>query len=126
MSLHNESLQTIPMDIDAERQILGILIKYPNQVDQAVDRLRPGHFYDLAHRRVYEIILELYNKQGRVSYTQIYSRLRQERVTDSPAEFLIGLTESFVSLSELDPSITSLQHKQGVRRLVETAEVIKA
>ncbi|NLJ80729.1 MAG: replicative DNA helicase [Firmicutes bacterium] len=115
----------IPMDLDAERQILGILIKYPAQVDRVIDRLRPAHFYDLAHRRIYEIILDLYNKQGRISYTQIYSRLRNDPITDSPAELLIALTESFVALSELEPSVAILLHKEGVRRLVKASETIK-
>ena len=126
MSLTNPAVFDVPMDLDAERQVLGILIKYPQQVDNVIDRLRPGHFYDLAHRRVYEIILELYNKQGRISYTQIYNVLRNDRITDSPAELLISLTESFVSLSELEPSIAVLQHQEGIRRLVKAADTIKA
>lgn len=114
------------MDLNAERQVLGILIKYPAEVDNVVDRLRPIHFYDLAHRRVYEIIMDLYNKRGRISYTQVYNELRAERITDSPAEFLISLTESFVSLSELEPSMAILQSKYNIRRLVEAADQIRA
>lgn len=120
-----EAADTALADVNAERQVLGILIKYPREVDSVVDRLRPHHFYDLAHRRVYEIILELYHKRGRISYTQVYNELRKEQITDSPAEFLIALTESFVSLSELEPSIAVLQTKYQVRRLVEAADEIK-
>lgn len=74
----------LPMDLNAEKQVLGILIKHPNQVDKVIDKLRPAHFVDLAHRRIYEIILELYHKQGRISYTQIYNHLLTDGVTDSP------------------------------------------
>ncbi|NLM39612.1 MAG: replicative DNA helicase [Firmicutes bacterium] len=125
MSSLIEMPDTQLMDLNAERQVLGILIKHPAEVDNVVDRLRPIHFYDLAHRRIYEIILDLYHKRGRISYTQIYNELRNERITDSPAEFLISLTESFVSLSELEPSIQVLQTKYNVRRLVEAADQIK-
>ena len=92
----------LPMDLAAERQVLGILIKHPSQVDQVADRLRPSHFVELGHRRIYEIILDLYHKQVRISYSQIYNRLGAEGV-ESPAELLIALTESFVSLSDLEP-----------------------
>lgn len=115
----------LPMDLSAERQVLGILIKHPNQVDRVVDRLRPSHFIDLAHRRIYEIILDIYNKQGRISYTQIYNRLRTDSITDAPADLLIPLTESFVALSELDPSVEILLHKEGVRRIVQACDNIK-
>ena len=73
----------------SERQVLGILIKHP-EVDNVVDR-KPYHFYDLAHRRVYEIIVELYHKRGGFSYTQVYNELRQERFTDSPGVPLLRL-----------------------------------
>lgn len=116
----------LPIDINAERQVLGILIKHPTQVDKIIDRLRPMHFMDLAHRRIYEIILELYHKQGRISYTQIYNRLRTDTVTDDPASLLIGLTESFVSLGELEPSVFQLIYKEGVRRLVKASDDIKS
>jgi replicative DNA helicase len=121
-----ETTDAVLADLNAERQVLGILIKYPREVDSVIDQLRPHHFYDLAHRRVYEIILDLYHKRGRISYTQVYNELRTERITDSPAEFLIALTESFVSLSELEPSAAILQSKYQVRRLVEAADQIRA
>lgn len=116
----------IPMDLHAERQVLGILIKYPTQVDRVIDRLRPAHFVDLAHRQIYEIILDLYHKQGRISYTQIYNRLRTDGLLAEPAELLISLTESFASLGELDPSVSVLLHQEGVRRLIMASDTIKA
>ncbi len=116
----------LPMDLSAERQVLGILIKHPTQVDRVVGRVRPAHFLDPAHRRIYEIILDIYNKQGRISYTQVYNRLRTDSITDSPAELLIPLTESFVSLSELDPSVEILLHKEGIRRIAQACDAIKA
>lgn len=116
----------LPMDLNAERQVLGILIKYPDQVDQALDRLRPVHFCDLAHRQIFEIILELYHKRGKISYTQVYNHLRAENISDAPAELLIPLTESFTALSELQPSINILLYKEGMRRLLKACESIRA
>ncbi|HHW73077.1 MAG TPA: replicative DNA helicase [Firmicutes bacterium] len=114
----------LPVDISAERQVLGILIKHPSQVDEVVDRLRPAHFADLGHRRIYEIILDLYHKQGRISYTQVYNRLVADGV-ESPADLLIALTESFVSLSELGPCVESLIRQEGLRRIIKACDSIK-
>ena len=116
----------LPMDLYAERRVLGILIKYPDQIDQVAGRLKPGHFVDFSHRRIFEIILDIYHRQGKISYTQIYNRLRADNITDDPAELLIPLTESFVALSELGPSVQSLIFKEGMRRLLKAAEEIKA
>lgn len=116
----------LPMDGDAEKQVLGILIKHPNKIDQVIDKLQLTHFYDPLCREVYEIILDLYNQHGRISYTQIYNRLRKNPQIESAAELLIGLTESFVAVSELEPSIAVLQHKEGLRRLLKAAESIQS
>ena len=64
MNLIEPMTYDLPMDLSAERQVLGILIKHPSQIDRVVDRLRPAHFMDPAHRRIYEIILDIYHKQG--------------------------------------------------------------
>lgn len=116
----------LPMDLSAERQVLGILIKHPGEVDKVADRLRPSHFIEPAHRRIYDIILDIYNKQGRISYTQVYNRLRSDAITDTPAELLIPLTESFVAISELEPSVATLLHKEGVRRIAQACDAIKS
>jgi len=117
--------KAVPVDTDAEKRVLGILIKYPQQIDSVVDKLRPDHFYYPEHRKIYEIMLRLYNESGRISYTQIYSQLRKEKSVTDPADVLIGLTESFVALSELQPSIEMLQLKAGKRRILEAAQAIE-
>jgi len=117
--------KAVPVDTDAEKRVLGILIKYPQQIDSVVDKLRPDHFYYPEHRKIYEIMLRLYNESGRISYTQIYSQLRKEKSVTDPADILIGLTESFVALSELQPSIEMLQLKAGKRRILEAAQAIE-
>jgi len=126
MNLIEPMTYDLPMDLSAERQVLGILIKHPSQIDRVVDRLRPAHFMDPAHRRIYEIILDIYHKQGRISYTQIYNRLHADSITDAPAELLIPLTESFVALSELEPSMDILLHKEGIRRIVQACDSVRA
>ncbi len=122
MSLTSNS---VPMNRDAEQQVLGILIKHPHKVDQVIDKLRPAHFYDPMHRKIYDIIVDLYNERGRISYTQVYNRLRREEQLESPAEILIALTQSFSAISELDPSVEILRNKEGARRLLHAAQAIE-
>ncbi|MBI2914604.1 MAG: replicative DNA helicase [Firmicutes bacterium] len=114
-----------PCDLDSERRALGILIKFPAKADLVVDRLKPEHFSDPVHRRVYEAILELYNLQGRISYTQVYNRLRRDPSLTMPDQLLLGLIESFVSDGELEPSVATLVDKYGRRRILEACEQVK-
>jgi replicative DNA helicase len=45
MSSIPKTVQTLPIDIEAEKRVLGILIKYPQEIDYIIERLRPEHFY---------------------------------------------------------------------------------
>ncbi|MGI6082790.1 MAG: replicative DNA helicase [Limnochordia bacterium] len=114
----------IAADIEAERRVLGILIKHPETVDSVMDRLKPDHFSDPLYRRIFETILDIYNSRGRISYTQVYNQLRRDPSVSAPDQVLIGLTESFVSQVELEPSIETLIDKQGRRAILEAIQQI--
>lgn len=127
MSMTAEPLQTgfLAADVEAERRVLGILIKYPETTDTAMDRLRPEHFTDPVYRRIFTIIGEIYNSRGHISYTQVYNRLRKDGTVDAPDQVLIRLTESFVSQAELAPSIDTLIDKHGRRAILRAAQEIQ-
>src|SRR5690606_31183530 len=114
-----------PSDPEAERRILGILIRHPDHVDTAVEKLKPDHFVEPVHRRIYEAVLDIYSQGGRVSCTQVYNRLRKEGNIPGLDEVLIRITESFISPAELEPSIEILVDKQAKRALLKAAEEIQ-
>ncbi|NLY55267.1 MAG: replicative DNA helicase [Firmicutes bacterium] len=114
-----------PSDIPAERRVLGILVKFPHLIDEVVDSLKPEYFFDRENRLIYRVILELYQEQGTVSYTQIYNRLRKEPEIVAADQVLIKLTESFISKTELEPSIETLRAAYGRRKLLAAVEEIE-
>jgi replicative DNA helicase len=115
----------IPMDLGAERRVLGILIKYPDKIDLVVDKLQVTHFYDRIHRMIYQVILDLYHSKGRISYTQVYAKLRKEQQIDTLEEVLVAITESFASQAELQPSIEVLLEKNAKRQILQAAQRIE-
>lgn len=115
----------IPSDIEAERRVLGILIKNPTRIDSVIDRLRPEHFYEPEHRIVYQAIYDLYTQGGRISYTQVYGRLRREGQLPAPDRVLINLTEAFAGEFELGPSTEVLVEKEAKRRILLAAQEIQ-
>lgn len=115
----------VPSDIEAERRVLGILIKHPHLIDTVIDRLSPDHFYDPRHRRIFGVIVDLYASGGRVSYTQVYNRLRKEGNFPAPDQVLISLTEAFASEVELLPSCEVLVEKAAKRRILSAAREIE-
>lgn len=116
---------TIPANIDAERRVLGILIKYPHLVDQVIDRLTPSDFTDADHRLIFQTIFDVYAQGGRISYTRLYQRLRKEGQLDKADEVLIRLTEAFASEVELEPSCLLLLEMSGKRKILTAAQEIQ-
>lgn len=124
MAVPTDSPQPLT-DLAAERRVLGILIRYPDQVDTVVDKLTPQHFADSQHQLIYQAILDSYNRTGRVSYTQVYRQLRSSDQIPDLEQALLSLTESFISKAELIPSVEILVEKRAKRRILEAAEEIQ-
>ena len=112
-------------DLSAERRVLGILVRHPEQADAVVDRLSPEHFSHETHRTIYRAILDSYTKTGRVSYTQLYRSLSREGHIPDLETVLMGLTQAFISVAELAPSVEILVEKRAKRKLMEATEQIQ-
>lgn len=115
----------VPGDIDAERRLLGILIKHPDRVDAAVERLTPEHFVERTHQRIFQAILDLYTQSGRLSYTQVYNRLRKEGAVPNLEQTLLEVTEAFISPAEFEPSLDAIVDKRAKRAILQAAEEIQ-
>ncbi|HHY20145.1 MAG TPA: AAA family ATPase [Firmicutes bacterium] len=119
-----DQTSSIPFDLASERRILGILIKYPDLIDKVLVSLKEQHFYAPENRLIYKRIIEIYRESGKLSYTLLAKKLRQNADMDEPSEFLMGLTESFISRSELEPSIASVREEYAKRRIIEASDEI--
>lgn len=115
---------SIPFDLASERRILGILIKYPDLLDKVMVALKEAHFYAAENKLIYKRIVELYRESGKLSYSLLAKKLRQNDDLDEPSEFLMGLAESFISRSELEPSIASVREEYAKRKIVEATDEI--
>lgn len=110
-------------DVEAERRVLGILLKHPETADTVLDRLQVEFFTDPVYRRIFQFIGQIYSERGRISYTQVYNLLRKEM--DAAEQVLIGIMESFVSPIELGPSVEILANKYGKRAVLKAAHDIQ-
>jgi len=120
-----DELAMLPGEAEAERRILGILLKHPEQADAVLESLSPDHFIDPVLREIFSIIMLLYDSGQRISFTQVYTRLRQSGRVSEPETLLAGLTDSFTSLAELIPSVEVLLENHARRRLLQAAREIQ-
>ncbi len=115
----------LPQEYETEQLILGILIKHPQKMDTALDKLREYHFINPTNKTIFKALLDLYTKQGKVSYVRLYDKLRREKLLADPESALLSLTESVVTGRELEPCIELLREGYAKRRILKATEEIE-
>jgi replicative DNA helicase len=87
---------TLPHSKDAERAVLGAVLREPDAANLVVDKLKAEHFFLDVHRRIFEIIVELYQRNEPTDILTVADRLRGKADGETvigPA-YLIELTEN--------------------------------
>ncbi|MBN2752686.1 MAG: replicative DNA helicase [Rhodospirillaceae bacterium] len=51
-----------PYDIEAEQALLGAILNNNAAIDKVIDLLRPEHFADSTHRKIYDLCLSMYGR----------------------------------------------------------------
>ena len=59
--------QSVPFSIEAEQQLLGALLTNNDVFDRISQLLKPEHFYEPVHSRIYEIASERIRKNALAS-----------------------------------------------------------
>ena len=78
-SQQNSSQSTeriMPQNIDAEKAVLAAMILEPEVVEEAMMKLKAEEFYRPAHRKIFEAIEDLYNRNTPVDQLSLRDRLQ--------------------------------------------------
>jgi len=67
-----------PHDLEAEMGVLGSMLLDDRAIDQVGLMLRPAHFYDDAHRQLFETMWELHDSGRRIDVTLLVNRLKRD------------------------------------------------
>ncbi len=63
----DEAAETLPSNLEAEQQLLGAILTNNDVYDRVAAILRPGHFYDPVHARIFEIAVARIQKNALAS-----------------------------------------------------------
>ncbi len=94
-----------PHDIDAEKSVLGALLIDKDAIVKVVEFLRPKHFYKSAHEKIYEAVLNLYEKREPADLVTIPGELRKMKELE-PVGGVAYLTELVNSV----PTAANIEH----------------
>lgn len=115
-----------PQNLEAEQAVLGALLIDPDAIIKIADTVQPKDFYVEKHRMVYEAMLELYNKREPIDVLSLSSVLDNKNKLQEIGgrAFLVSLTNSVPTASNIQHYGNIVQQKGTLRRLIQAGQEI--
>ena len=94
-----------PNNPEAEQAILGAMLLEADAISTVLQYIRAESFYSLAHQKIFQAIVDLYNRGTRVDLLVMSEHLRQAGLLDS-----VGGTAYIASLTDRVPSTANVAY----------------
>jgi len=115
-----------PQNLEAEQSLLGSLVIDKNAVVKVADRVRAEDFYRESHQKIFESMLQLFERHDPIDILSLGNRLEEQGVLQR-----VGGRAYLVELSNMVPTSAHVVHyaeivqkKATLRRLLEAASEI--
>lgn len=120
------ALKLPPQNIEAEQSVLGSILIDKNAIIKVADLLSPHDFYNPAHEKIFEIILELYEKRQPVDILTLTNRLKEKNLLADVggSSYLAELTDQVTTSSHVDHYTKIVKEKKVLRDLIRASAEI--
>ncbi|HEX8949112.1 MAG TPA: replicative DNA helicase [Dissulfurispiraceae bacterium] len=117
-----------PQNIEAEQSVLGAIIFDNEALPKAIELLTPDDFYKESHRRLYQAMLELFDKNEPVDIITLTDFLRRSGSLDAIGgiPYLSTLANSIPTSANVRYHARIVREKSLLRSLIQTATHITA
>ena len=114
-----------PHSIEAEQGVLGCVLLSPqDKLGETIEKFKAGSevFYDLRHRTVYELLVEMYDKKEAIDLITVQQRLkdRQQLEAVGGLPYLASLPDAVPSAANLDYYQEIVREKYLLRKMIQT------
>tara|TARA_Y100000590_G_scaffold365043_1_gene423742 strand:- start:28950 stop:30314 length:1365 start_codon:yes stop_codon:yes gene_type:complete len=117
------NLRTPPQSLEAEEAVLGAMLTSKDAVSRALEMVLPEHFYKDAHRRIFEVMHDLFNLGEPVDAVSVINELKKRKQLDSSggAYFITGLSDSVPTTANIEHYARIVLEKSSLRGLIDLA-----
>ncbi len=115
-----------PQNIEAEKSLLGCLMIDPDAILKVVDFLMPRDFYKEAHQKIYQSMVDLFERREPIDVLNVSSRLKEKNQLEEigGASYLTELVNSVPTASHVLSYAKIVQQKRILRDLIEVSQEI--
>lgn len=116
-------IKVLPSDVDAENELLGIILTYPKKVEDALT-LEPKMFHDGRNRMVFAAVKTMAAKGLAIDVMTVKGFLEKENTLQSAGgiAYVIGLTASVVRNDLVKERALAIHEKWMKRQMIETGQ----
>src|ERR1700722_3735705 len=117
----------LPHNLEAERSILGAVLLDNHALNAAVERLRSDDFFLPQHRRIFERMVQLGEKQQAIDSITLMEDLSRggELEASGGVAYLSSLTDGLPRVTNVDHYARIVKEKAVLRSLIHSAAAIQ-
>ncbi len=110
-----------PHTMEGEQNVLGILLLKDENMDTAVEVIKAEDFYNPAHTKIFQGMLNLYNKQQPIDLLTITEELRRLNFLEDVGgvSYLALLTDQVVYTTNIESYLQIVKDKAILREVIE-------
>lgn len=115
-----------PQNIEAEQSVLGAMLIEKEAITKAADILKSEDFYRADHRLLFEVMMDLYNKNNPVDLVTLTEALRKlSKLEDiGGIKFLAYLTQLVPTAANVSYHAKIIEEKSILRQLINASTEI--
>lgn len=120
----SEILEKVPpQSLDAEMAVLGSMLIDDEAISVAVEMLSGDSFYKDIHRKIFEIILSLYNSNKAVDLITLCDELKRSNALEEigGASYLTSLVNSVPTAANIGHYVNIVKEKNILRTLINNS-----
>jgi len=125
-NIQQNNLKLPPQNTEAEQSVLGSILIDKNTIHKVADLLRPEDFYNPAHEKIFEAILELHEKSQPIDVLTLTNRLKERNLLQGVggAGYVSELTNHVATSSHADHFAKIVKEKKILRDLIKASAEI--
>lgn len=117
------SPETLPHHAEAEKIVLGGVLRDPDLMDQVIETMKPEDFFVPSHRRIFEAMAALYRRGEGIDYVTIMNEIGPERVEEiGGVEYLFRLGTEIPLALDFEHYLKIVKEKSLRRQVLKTIE----
>lgn len=109
-----------PQNLEAERAILGAMLLDKGAIGRVLEVLDEEYFYKEAHKKIYQVVLSLYERNEPADLITVVEELRRENCLEEVggAAYVASLLDAVATAANVEHHAKIVQEKAILRNLI--------